>query len=67
MSTRTQLTPVARYLVDAPALKAIHMINADPQRTMPFTMFAEPDYFFQTFSPCPAPAPPPVVPPIRAA
>jgi hypothetical protein len=39
--------------VDAPTLKAIHMINADPQRTMSFTMFAVPDYFFETFSPCP--------------
>ena len=49
----TQLTPVARYLVDAPTLKALHMINADPARTMPFTMFSQPDYFFETFSPCP--------------
>jgi hypothetical protein len=47
------LTPVARYLVDAPTLKAIHMINADPQRSMSFTMFSQPDYFFETFSPCP--------------
>lgn len=52
----TKLTPVARYLVDAPTLKAIHMINADPQRTMSFTMFSQPDYFFETFSPCPAPS-----------
>jgi hypothetical protein len=49
----TKLTPVARYLVDGPTLKALHMVNADPQRTMPFTMFAQPDYFFETFSPCP--------------
>ncbi len=49
----TKLTPVARYLVDAPTLKALHMINADPQRTMSFTMFSQPDYFFETFSPCP--------------
>jgi hypothetical protein len=52
----TRLTPVARFLVDAPTLKALHMINADPQRTMSFTMFAQPDYFFETFSPCPAPS-----------
>ncbi len=51
-----QLTPVARYVVDAPTLKAIHMINADPQRSMSFTVFAEPDFYFQTFSPCPAPS-----------
>jgi hypothetical protein len=50
----TKLTPVAKYLIDAPTLKAVHMINADPQRTMPFTMFSQPDYYFQTFSPCPA-------------
>ncbi|MBV9941088.1 MAG: hypothetical protein JO262_03075 [Solirubrobacterales bacterium] len=49
----TKLTPVARYLVDAPTLKALHMINADPLRTMSFTMFSQPDYFFETFSPCP--------------
>ena len=49
----TKLTPVARYLVDEPTLKALHMINADPQRNMSFTMFSQPDYFFETFSPCP--------------
>lgn len=49
----TQPTPVARYLVDAPTLKALHMINADPQRTMSFTMFAQPDYYFQPSGTCP--------------
>jgi hypothetical protein len=49
----TKRTPVARYLVDEPTLKALHMINADPQRNMSFTMFSQPDYFFETFSPCP--------------
>ncbi len=29
------------------------MINADPLRNMSFTMFSQPDYFFETFSPCP--------------
>jgi arylsulfatase A-like enzyme len=48
----TKLTPVARYLVDGPTLKALHMVNADPQRTMSFTMFSLPDYYFQTYSPC---------------
>jgi hypothetical protein len=52
----TKLTPVARYIVDAPTLKAIHMINADQARTMSFTMFSQPDYYFQTFSPCPSPS-----------
>ena len=55
----TKLTPVAKYLVDAPTLKAIHMINADPRRTMSFTMFAQPDYFFQTSTPCVPSFPPP--------
>jgi hypothetical protein len=49
----TKRTRVARYLVDEPTLKALHMINADPQRNMSFTMFSQPDYFFETFSPCP--------------
>jgi hypothetical protein len=48
----TRLTPVTRFLVDGPTLQALHMTNADPQRTIPFTMFAVPDYFFQTSSPC---------------
>jgi hypothetical protein len=52
----THLVPAARYLADAPALKAIHMINGDPQRTMSFTMFSQPDFFFETFSPCPSPS-----------
>jgi len=52
----TKLTPVAKYLVDGPTLKAIHMINADPLRSMSFTMFSQPDYFFETFSPCPGPS-----------
>jgi hypothetical protein len=51
----TQLVPVANYLVDAPTLKALHMINADPQRTMSFTMFSNPDFYFQSISPCPFP------------
>ena len=62
---QTQLTLVAKYLVDAPTLKAIHMINADPRRTMSFTMFSQPDYFFQTSSPC-YPFPNPSAPPLNA-
>ncbi|MDX6424993.1 MAG: hypothetical protein QOD52_398, partial [Gaiellaceae bacterium] len=49
----SQLVPVANYLVDQPTLKALHMINADPKRTMSFTMFSKPDFYFQTFTPCP--------------
>jgi hypothetical protein len=62
---KTQLTPVAKYLVDAPTLKAIHMINADPRRTMSFTMFSQPDFFFQTSTPC-YPFPNPPAPPVNA-
>jgi hypothetical protein len=52
----SQNIPVARYLVDYPTLKAIHMINTDPQRNMSFTMFSQPDFYFQSFDPCPAPS-----------
>jgi hypothetical protein len=48
----TQLTQVAHYIVDGPTLKALHMVNADPQRNISFTMFAQPDFYFQTYSPC---------------
>ena len=51
---KTRLTQVGRYFVDGPTLKALHMINADPLRSMSFTMFSQPDYFFETFSPCPS-------------
>src|SRR5258707_11738106 len=53
----TQNVPVANYLVDQPTLKALHMINADPQRTMSFTMFSKPDFYFQTSTPCSVPPP----------
>ena len=43
----SHLIPVANSLADAPQLKALHMINADPNRTPSFTMFAKPDFFFQ--------------------
>jgi len=33
--------------------KAAVEINADPQRTMSFTMFAQPDYYFQPAGTCP--------------
>jgi hypothetical protein len=41
-------TPVTRYLADTAGEKAIHMVNADPQRTPNFTLFANPDYFLIT-------------------
>jgi hypothetical protein len=40
---------LTRYLADPVELKLLHMITADPLRTPTFVMFADPDYFFQTF------------------
>jgi hypothetical protein len=50
-------------LADPVAMKTLHMITADPQRTPTFTMFADPDYFLFTGAPnCASPCifvPPP--------
>ncbi|HEV2591304.1 MAG TPA: hypothetical protein VGU02_05360, partial [Gaiellaceae bacterium] len=40
--------PIAQYLADPVEEQALHMINADPQRTPTFTMFGNPDFYFQT-------------------
>ena len=40
--------PIAQALADTVEEKTLHMINADPKRTMTFTMFGNPDFFFQT-------------------
>jgi hypothetical protein len=42
---------VTAALADPVAMKTLHMITADPQRTPTFTMFAQPDYFFFTGAP----------------
>jgi hypothetical protein len=43
-------------LADPVAMKTLHMITADPQRTPTFTMFAQPDYFLFAAAPnCNAP------------
>ena len=42
-------TPVAVHMVDTVGEKALHMVNADPQRTPNFTLFANPDYFLLPF------------------
>ena len=43
-------------LADPVAMKTLHMITADPQRTPTFTMFAQPDYFLFAAAPnCAAP------------
>jgi hypothetical protein len=41
-------TPIAQRLADPVEEQALHMINADPKRTPSFTMFGNPDFFFQT-------------------
>ena len=40
--------PIAEQLADTVGEKALHMVNADPKRTPTFTMFGNPDFFFQT-------------------
>jgi hypothetical protein len=42
---------LTRFLADPVELKLLHMVTADPLRTPSFVMFADPDYFFQTFVP----------------
>ncbi|MBJ7599003.1 MAG: hypothetical protein DLM67_07200 [Candidatus Nephthysia bennettiae] len=50
----TTPTRVALHMVDTVGEQALHMVNADPQRTPNFTLFANPDYFLTTFdSNCP--------------
>jgi hypothetical protein len=43
--------PLTERLADPVEEKALHMVNADPRRTPTFTMFANPDFFFQTTNP----------------
>ena len=40
-----QTDTMTAALADPVAMKTLHMVTADPQRTPTFTMFAEPDYF----------------------
>jgi type I phosphodiesterase/nucleotide pyrophosphatase len=40
--------PIAQLLADPVEEKTLHMVNADPKRTPTFTMFGNPDFFFQT-------------------
>ena len=42
------VVPIGQFLADPVEEKALHMINADPKRTPTFTMFGNPDFFFQT-------------------
>ena len=51
-SGTVQTVPLTDSLVDTVGEKALHMVNADPTRTPTFTMFGNPDFFFQTSNPC---------------
>jgi hypothetical protein len=44
-----QVVPLTVALADTVGEQALHMVNTDPSRTPTFTMFANPDFFFQTF------------------
>jgi arylsulfatase A-like enzyme len=43
--------PIAEQLADTVEERTLHMINTDPKRTPTFTMFGNPDFFFQTTAP----------------
>jgi hypothetical protein len=47
-----QTVPLTQGLIDTVGEKTIHMVNADPSRTPTFTMFGNPDFFFQASNPC---------------
>ena len=40
--------PIAVSLADSVEENTLHMVNSDPKRTPSFTMFGNPDFFFQT-------------------
>ena len=40
--------PIAQRLADTVEEQTLHMVNSDPKRTPSFTMFGDPDFFFQT-------------------
>jgi hypothetical protein len=44
--------PVGELFADTVGEKALHMVNSDPSRTPTFTMFGNPDFFFQTSTSC---------------
>lgn len=46
-----QVVPLTVALADTVGEQTLHMVNTDPNRTPTFTMFANPDFFFQTFPP----------------
>lgn len=42
------VVPIAQFLADPVEEQTLHMVTADPKRTPTFTMFGNPDFFFQT-------------------
>jgi hypothetical protein len=44
-----QVVPLTVALADPVEEQTLHMVNTDPSRTPTFTMFANPDFFFQPF------------------
>ncbi len=42
------VTPIAVSLADTVEEQTLHMVNSDPKRTPTFTMFGNPDFYFQT-------------------
>jgi len=40
--------PIAQRLADTVEEETLHMVNSDPKRTPTFTLFGDPDFFFQT-------------------
>jgi len=44
--------PLTQGLADPVEEQTLHMVNADPNRTPTFTMFGNPDFFFQLSNPC---------------
>ena len=47
-----QAVPLTADLADTVEEQTLHMVNADPNRTPTFTMFGNPDFFFQLSNPC---------------
>ncbi|MGN6797897.1 MAG: hypothetical protein ACTHKS_07075 [Gaiellaceae bacterium] len=44
---KNTVTPIAERLADTVEEQTLHMVNSDPKRTPSFTMFGDPDFFFQ--------------------
>jgi hypothetical protein len=51
-NNQPETVPLTDALADPVELQALHMVNADPNRTPTFVDFGNPDFFFQTSAPC---------------